>query len=149
MDDESFREKLRGALKRSCDCVDRFLHICHYQSGQYDSPEDFAKLNARLNDMEVTQCLRYVENGQERFVCSKNRLFYYAIPPSQFNPVSKCIHGSCLYSLWLIDTCMENEGYDRIVVEKPFGRDYDSSRELNTFLQSLFAEESIYVFIAE
>lgn len=44
---------------------------------------------------------------------------------------------------------MENEGYDRIVVEKPFGRDYDSSRELNTFLQSLFAEESIYVFIAE
>lgn len=44
---------------------------------------------------------------------------------------------------------MENEGYDRIVVEKPFGRDYDSSRELNTFLQSLFAEESIYVrFIA-
>lgn len=40
---------------------------------------------------------------------------------------------------------MENEGYDRIVVEKPFGRDYDSSRELNTFLQSLFAEESIYV----
>ena len=99
MDDDSFREKLRGALKRNCDCVEHFLHICHYQSGQYDSIEDFARLNARLNDMEVTQCLRYVENGQERFVCSKNRLFYYAIPPSQFNPVSKCIHGSPVFSL--------------------------------------------------
>ena len=99
MDDESFREKLRGALKRNCDCMEQFLHICHYQSGQYDSVEDFARLNDRLNDMEVTQCLRYVENGQERFVCSKNRLFYYAIPPSQFNPVSKCIHGGCPFSL--------------------------------------------------
>lgn len=44
---------------------------------------------------------------------------------------------------------MDNEGYDRIVVEKPFGRDYDSSRELNTFLQSLFAEEAIYVRLIE
>lgn len=49
----------------------------------------------------------------------------------------------------LLDTCMDNEGYDRIVVEKPFGRDYDSSRELNTFLQSLFAEEAIYVRLIE
>ena len=44
---------------------------------------------------------------------------------------------------------MDNEGYDRIVVEKPFGRDYDSSRELNTFLQSLFAEDAIYVRLIE
>ena len=46
-----------------------------------------------------------------------------------------------------IETCIDNEGYNRIVVEKPFGRDYDSSKELNTYLQSLFPEESIYVRI--
>ena len=46
-----------------------------------------------------------------------------------------------------IETCIDNEGYKRIVVEKPFGRDYDSSKELNTYLQSLFPEESIYVRI--
>ena len=46
-----------------------------------------------------------------------------------------------------IETCIDNEGYKRIVVEKPFGRDYDSSKELNTYLQSLFPEESLYVRI--
>mgnify|MGYP003262701728 CR=1 FL=1 len=94
MDDESFREKLRGALKDDSKCVECFLHICHYQSGQYDSKEDFDKLDASLNDMEMTQCTRYVENGTEHFFCNKNRLFYFAIPPSQFKPVSQCIHGA-------------------------------------------------------
>lgn len=94
MDDESFREKLRGALKDDSKCVECFLRICHYQSGQYDSKEDFAKLDASLNDMEMTQCVRYVEDGTERFLCNKNRLFYFAIPPSQFKPVSQCIHGT-------------------------------------------------------
>lgn len=44
-----------------------------------------------------------------------------------------------------VDTCTGNEGYQRIVVEKPFGRDYNSSKELNSFLQNLFPETSIYV----
>ena len=46
-----------------------------------------------------------------------------------------------------LDTCTNNEGYQRIVVEKPFGRDYNSSKELNSFLQNLFPESSIYVVL--
>ncbi|KAK8801459.1 hypothetical protein WA171_004601, partial [Blastocystis sp. BT1] len=134
MTDSSFREKLRSALKGDKESIDAFLSICYYHSGQYNSEEDFGKLNERLNEMENTQCHLYVQDATGRYVCKKNRLFYFAIPPSQFTTVSKSIH----------ETCIDNEGYKRIVVEKPFGRDYDSSKELNTYLQSLFPEESIY-----
>ncbi|KAK8822061.1 hypothetical protein WA538_000156 [Blastocystis sp. DL] len=133
MTDATFREKLRGRLKGSSAIIDRFLSICHYKSGQYDSDEDFASLNAWLNEVENTQCHLYVQSDGH-YVCHKNRLFYFAIPPSQFTVVAKSIY----------DTCTGNEGYQRIVVEKPFGRDYNSSKELNSFLQNLFPETSIY-----
>lgn len=97
MTTESFREKLRKALKGESDCIESFLSICHYHSGQYDSNEDFAKLNQVLDTMETNQCLLYSENG--KMVCKKNRLFYFAIPPSVFCPVSKCLHGN-LFSLF-------------------------------------------------
>ena len=145
MDDAAFREKLRKALKGDARCVDLFLNICHYHSGQYDSNEDFAKLNTELNEHENTQCHLYIEGGVKKWVCKRNRLFYFAIPPSQFPPVTKCIHGLCSSSNSFVDTCIQNEGYHRLVVEKPFGRDYNSSRELNTYIQQLFTEEDIYV----
>ena len=93
MTDETFREKLRGRLKGSSAIIDRFLSICHYKSGQYDSDEDFASLNAWLNEVENTQCHLYVQSDGH-YVCHKNRLFYFAIPPSQFTVVAKSIYGT-------------------------------------------------------
>ena len=94
MTDSSFREKLRSALKGDKESIDAFLSICYYHSGQYNSEEDFGKLNERLNEMENTQCHLYVQDATGRYVCKKNRLFYFAIPPSQFTTVSKSIHGT-------------------------------------------------------
>lgn len=94
MDTAAFREKLRKALPKDARCVDCFLKICYYHSGQYDSNEDFSKLSAELDEHENTQCQLYTEGGVQKWVCNKNRLFYFAIPPSQFPPVSKCIHGT-------------------------------------------------------
>ena len=94
MDTAAFREKLRKALPKDAHCVDCFLNICYYHSGQYDSNEDFSKLSAELDEHESTQCQLYTEGGVQKWVCNKNRLFYFAIPPSQFPPVSKCIHGT-------------------------------------------------------
>lgn len=93
MTDSSFREKLRKALKGNQESIESFLTICHYHTGQYDSSEDFRKLDEKLNEMENTQCHLYVQDASGRYVCKKNRLFYFAIPPSQFTTVSKSIHG--------------------------------------------------------
>lgn len=147
MDTAAFREKLRKALPKDARCVDCFLSICYYHSGQYDSNEDFSKLNEELDEYENTQCHLYIEGGVKHWVCNKNRLFYFAIPPGQFPPVSKCIHGTSCCIYLPEDTCIHNNGYHRLVVEKPFGRDYDTSKELNTYIQQLFSEDDIYVII--
>jgi glucose-6-phosphate 1-dehydrogenase len=63
---------------------------------------------------------------------SRNAVFYMAIPPSAFPMVAKSLAGVGL-----------NER-GRIVVEKPFGRDLASSRELNDTLHEVFPEERIF-----
>ena len=63
---------------------------------------------------------------------SQNAVFYMAIPPSIFPQVAES-----LASIGLNDR-------GRIVVEKPFGRDLASARELNTTLHAVFPEERIF-----
>ncbi|HZT06569.1 MAG TPA: glucose-6-phosphate dehydrogenase [Chloroflexota bacterium] len=59
-------------------------------------------------------------------------MFYLAIPPSVFESVIGCIAATGL-----------NSG-SRVIIEKPFGRDLASARELNECLRSAYPEESIY-----
>jgi glucose-6-phosphate 1-dehydrogenase len=67
------------------------------------------------------------------------RIYYLALPPSQFGPVATCVrkhlireeHGASL-------------GRHRLIVEKPFGRDLQTSNALTRCLRGLFAECSIY-----
>jgi len=65
-----------------------------------------------------------------------NAMFYLAIPPDWHEPVA--VH---LKEAGLAD---ENNGYRRIVIEKPFGTDYASARELNAKLLKNFDESQIY-----
>lgn len=63
---------------------------------------------------------------------SRNAVYYMAIPPSMFPEVARR----------LASVDLNQRG--RIVVEKPFGRDLDSARELNETLASVFPEERIF-----
>jgi glucose-6-phosphate 1-dehydrogenase len=63
---------------------------------------------------------------------AKHPLHYLAIPPSMFPVVVRNL-----------DHCRCTEGA-RVVVEKPFGRDLQSARELNAVLHEAFPEESIF-----
>jgi len=66
----------------------------------------------------------------------KNAMFYCAVPPEWYGKVAKGLESSGLVS--------ENEGYRRLVIEKPFGMDLESARALNNELQSVFDEKQIY-----
>lgn len=66
----------------------------------------------------------------------KNAMFYCAIPPGWYNVVAQGLHKAGLAN--------EDEGYRRLVVEKPFGHNLESARALNKELQSVFKEEQIY-----
>ena len=63
---------------------------------------------------------------------SQNAVFYMAIPPSIFPQVAESLASVGL------------NGRGRIVVEKPFGRDLASARELNATLHEVFPEERIF-----
>ena len=106
------------------DCAaktEEFFSRCQYVSGQYDQAEDFANLNK-------TMC------ADEKGAKSVKRVFYLSIPPSIFVPVAQNAAREC----------QSKTGDTRVIVEKPFGRDLTSSRELTAALAQELSEEQTY-----
>jgi len=97
---------------------DEFWKVNSYVAGSYDE-RDFQNLNQEISNLE----------GK----ISRNRLFYLALPPSVYKKVASLIKA----------TCMSSAG-NRIIVEKPFGKDSESSDDLSNHLSSLFEEEQLY-----
>ncbi len=67
---------------------------------------------------------------------ARNRLFYLSTPPSAAASIINGLGAAGLHS--------EDKGWSRIVVEKPFGRDLESARELNETLANYFDEHQVY-----
>ncbi|CAH0769930.1 unnamed protein product [Bemisia tabaci] len=100
---------------------EEFWALNFYVAGSYDTRADFENLNQDLISHEP-------KTG------AANRLFYLALPPSVFEPVTVHIR----------NTCMGTHGWTRVIIEKPFGKDAASSEKLSQHLASLFPEEQIY-----
>jgi glucose-6-phosphate 1-dehydrogenase len=64
-----------------------------------------------------------------------NRIFYLALPPTAFAPVIKALGSAGLHRA---------PGWVRLVVEKPFGRDLESARQLNELTHRWFDEDQVY-----
>ncbi|WP_219838753.1 glucose-6-phosphate dehydrogenase [Paenibacillus sp. R14(2021)] len=71
----------------------------------------------------------------KKFDIPGNRLFYLALAPELFGPVSFNLRDGGM---------LESPGWNRLVIEKPFGYDLESARKLNTQLSQVFKEEEIY-----
>ncbi|PKA56919.1 Glucose-6-phosphate 1-dehydrogenase, chloroplastic [Apostasia shenzhenica] len=102
------------------DKMEEFLKRCFYHSGQYDSEENFSDLDKKLKEHEVAKI--------------SNRLFYLSIPPNIFIDVVKCASRSASSS----------NGWTRVIVEKPFGRDSESSAALTRNLKQYLDEDQIF-----
>ena len=129
MTNEEFKDKIRESLPcrisaaGNCDEVmDAFLDRMHYVSGLYDDPKDFKALDAAMAAEEATMGTKAM------------RIFYLSIPPSIFVPVAQNASRECSSAT----------GETRVIVEKPFGRDLTSSRELTASLAEVLAEENTY-----
>ncbi|XP_039366744.1 glucose-6-phosphate 1-dehydrogenase [Mauremys reevesii] len=100
--------------------LEEFFARNSYVSGTYDHSTSFRQLNAHLDALH---------NGDKA-----NRLFYLALPPSVYEHVTRHIK----------ECCMGHGGWNRIIVEKPFGKDLESSNKLSNHIASLFREDQIY-----
>ncbi|PWU87187.1 putative glucose-6-phosphate 1-dehydrogenase [Trypanosoma cruzi] len=112
--------------ERGCH-VGNFLRRISYMTGSYDRDEDFARLNERILRME--EAFQGPEKGG-------NRLFYLALPPSVFVGVCRGLSKGAMQKPEL--------GWVRLIVEKPFGRDTETSERLSNQLKPLFNERQVF-----
>jgi glucose-6-phosphate 1-dehydrogenase len=96
-----------------------------FVAGDIDDDAAFDDLAAVVSDLDR-------ERGT-----GGNRAFYFAIPPKFFGPTVQQLQRSGLAT--------PDEGsWSRVVIEKPFGHDLESARELNALVESVFDSESVF-----
>src|SRR6202020_2663139 len=132
MSDEDFRksagEFLPKGQEEGADEAKKseFLKCLQYFSGDYDDPEAFQKLSKRLDELDS-------EGG-----LGGNRLFYLATPPEVYPHVIQQLKKANLTK------SKGDKSWTRIIIEKPFGRDLVSARELNKTVLDSFDESQVY-----
>jgi glucose-6-phosphate 1-dehydrogenase len=98
-------------------------------SGAYDDPDSFKRLSEHLDDM----ARRHGTQG--------NQLYYLATPASTFPALLNGLSGA---KLLYRENPEEKKPWRRLVVEKPFGRDLKTARELNRALAAVLDEKQIF-----
>lgn len=75
------------------------------------------------------------EKLDQQYGIKGNRIFYLAMAPSFFGTITQHLKDEAL---------LTDHGYNRLIIEKPFGKDYESAQILNEQLRHSFDENQIY-----
>ncbi|HJP67870.1 MAG TPA: glucose-6-phosphate dehydrogenase [Sphingomicrobium sp.] len=129
--DEAFRQSFDSSLREFSDGSQSdgdwkwLRERMFYLKGDLEDANTYRSLTERL-----------AENGSKTKQVG-NALFYLAIPPSVFAPV--------VLQLGKAKLLQESDGrWRRVIIEKPFGRDLQSAKELNRNILSAMSEKQIY-----
>jgi glucose-6-phosphate 1-dehydrogenase len=126
--DEGFRQQLRDSLREFAgvegeDEVGASLGArMYYLHGELDDPALYQRLRQRLDEIDGADGV----------------LFYLAIPPSVYATVIEQIGAAGLSAL------ASESGWRRIIIEKPFGTDLATARELNQLVHRHFDEAHVF-----
>jgi glucose-6-phosphate 1-dehydrogenase len=129
--DEGFRTELEEAVRKFSrqtvrdDIWKTFAQSISYHRTEFHDVKGYETLAERLKQLDKERGTR------------GNRLFYLAVAPDQFEPI--------LDNLKAVDLNRAPEGsWARVIVEKPFGTDLASARELNRVVSNAFSESQTY-----
>ena len=126
-DDDRFRQQMKESVQKfATGSFDEkkwrtFTQQLHYVSGDLTQKADFEKLARTLAEIEGD---------------AANRLYYLALPPHLFVPVVEMLAAN--------EMVEANNGWCRLVVEKPFGSDLKSAQQLYEALLAVFREEQVF-----
>lgn len=119
---ENVKKSVTDAIGHQED-LDEFASHFYYQPFDVTNDASYDGLNELIGNLEG----KYDTEG--------NRIFYLAMAPDFFGTIAGKLkeHG-----------LKDSQGWSRLVIEKPFGHDLDSAKELNSQLQEAFDENQIY-----
>ena len=130
MSNDEFRDRMRESVSKYLedspfdeDLWRSFAQGLFYMAGDVADQAAYRHL---------AECLSQVQNAQQT---GGNALFYLSTQPSQYAVIAEGIGAAGLAN---------GEGWRRIIIEKPFGHDLTSAKELNSRLQKVFDESEIY-----
>lgn len=128
MSDAEFRAYLEGGAREFTPPTQgrpgELPAVVQYLAGDFSDTALYERLKSALGTIE----------GKRRG--PRNRIFYLATPPETDPTIVKCLGDAGL--------SRPENGWARVVVEKPFGHDFESGQQLNEDLRKVFRERQIY-----
>ena len=133
MTDESFRTTIGEAAKTISEVGpiepakwNEFSSNLYYSAGEYGNPDSYTQLAKRLAEIDKDRKL------------GGNRLFYLSTPPEVYPDIVEQLGRAGLARP------ANPNSWVRIIIEKPFGRDLASAKELNKIVLNVFEEKQVY-----
>ena len=125
--DDTFRERVKQSLHDSKIVVDEqhldsFLSHFYYLSLDVKQ-EDYGRLHSLLHELETN------------FQIPGNRMFYLAMAPQFFGTTTGFLKSEGI---------LNEQGWNRLIIEKPFGHDLPSAQKLNKEIREAFEEDEIF-----
>jgi glucose-6-phosphate 1-dehydrogenase len=127
--DAEFRESMRSAITEfkeidDASRIDEFVEKVYYQSIRFDDPSSYLPIRQRLTSL------------REQTKTGGNTVFYLSTPPS--------LYGVIPQHLASVGLNRQDDGWKRLIIEKPFGYDLPSALELKDQLLKDWTEEQLY-----
>jgi len=128
---ESFRSTLAQEIPKfvtsplDSKLLDWMIEHTYYVQGDFQDAQAFNRLEQQIAEAD------------QKHGTQGNRLFYLAVAPRFFSPIANMLGKCCL-------TKEEEPRWARVIVEKPFGHDLASAKQLNHELKQVLSEKQIY-----
>lgn len=124
--DDYFRQMVLESIQSEIEDpkhAEEFVTHFYYQPHDVHDAEHYVKLRNLADKLD------------KEYAACGNRIFYISLSPALFPVITGHLKGENL---------LTDNGYNRLIIEKPFGNDYDSACELQAQLEKAFDEEQIY-----
>jgi glucose-6-phosphate 1-dehydrogenase len=127
--DDEFRNKMRSAINEfkeidDASRIDDFIKKIFYNSINFDETASYKNLNKKIVELRKTNNI------------AGNTIFYLSTPPS--------LYGIIPQKLAEVGLNIQNDGWKRLILEKPFGYDLQSALKLKETLLKDWTEEQIF-----
>ena len=127
--DSAFREKMINAVNEFGEFKDE-TKLIEFAKHLFYAQTDTTP------DSEITGLIAKLAEVRKHFGINGNTVFYLSTPPQLYAVIPKLLSKQGLNS--------ETDGWKRLIIEKPFGYDYESAENLNNELMMDWKEEQIY-----